>query len=76
LIQPKYTEVSLAAYRGLYGDTVKSAWIRCRHAYDADLSVENILFSQNKFVDVATFLSVSAVRPLQKLFLPQRGASQ
>jgi hypothetical protein len=44
--------------------------------HHAELLAENIAFNQNKFEENRRFLSVSAFRALQKLFLPQRGASQ
>jgi hypothetical protein len=44
--------------------------------HHAELSLEIIAFSQNKFERMWRFPPVSAVRSLQKSFLPQRGASQ
>jgi hypothetical protein len=52
------------------------AWIRCLFFHHAELLAENLSFSQNKFERKRRFLSVSAFPALQKLFLPQRGASQ
>lgn len=55
LIQPKHTDVSLTAYVCVCGNKVKSTWIRCSHALDANLSVENFSFCQNKFANVGSF---------------------
>jgi hypothetical protein len=43
---------------------------------DAVFLAENNSSCQNKFEHDTAFPLFSAVRPLQKLFLPQRGASQ
>jgi hypothetical protein len=52
------------------------AWITCLFFHQAELLLENVAFCQNKFARIRRFPSISAFSPLQKLFLPQRGASQ
>jgi hypothetical protein len=71
-----YPKCSKVLRASTYGTWVKSTWIRCPRDHDANLSPENIAIGQNKFEQKRRFLSVSAFPPLQKLFLPQRGASQ
>jgi hypothetical protein len=44
--------------------------------HHAEFLLENLAFNQNKFARKRRFPPVSAFSPLQKLFLPQRGASQ
>jgi hypothetical protein len=52
------------------------AWIRRLATPGAVFLAENNSFCQNKFEHNTAFPLFSAFPPLQKLFLPQRGASQ